>query len=81
MFLTKKMERTIRKVNRLLELSVFGPAPKADYSPTVPEVALDEAEPAASSYSVFLMTLQQTDVGVGQTTPGTSMRSRKYSYR
>jgi HKD family nuclease len=54
-------------------------------SPDIPEEVLagDEAEvappepaaPQAGHYTVFLMTLQQTDVGRGQITEGTSQRS------
>jgi len=42
------------------------------------EVVVEEPPPAdaqAGTYDVFLMTLQKTDVGVGQTTAGTSRRS------
>ncbi len=47
----------------------FNPAPETD------DISHNREGIGVRTYDFFVMTLQQTDVGVGQTTPGTSQRS------
>jgi HKD family nuclease len=81
----KKTEAAAAKTSIFKRVAVPAAPARPREAPDLPEEAYAEEEvvvevppPAAAqagNYKVFLMTLQRTDVGVGQTTAGTSRRS------